>query len=1093
MSVLFADLVGFTPLSESRDAEEVRELLSRYFDTSRRLVERYGGVVEKFAGDAVMAVWGTPTANEDDAERAVRAGLDLVAAVVGLADERGLTGLRLRVGVVTGEAAVTVGALGEGMVAGDMVNTASRVQAAAEPGTVLVSETTRRMTEAAIGYEDAVLHALKGKAEPLLLSRALRVIAARRGEGRAAGLDPPFVGREREFALVKDLFHATAEERRARLVSIAGVAGIGKTRLSWEFEKYVDGLADDVFWHRGRCLAYGEGVAYWALAEMVRMRARIVEDDLPEVALAKLRESLAEIVRSPEERTLLEPRLAHLLGLADRSAPDKEDLFSAWRIFFERMAEAGPIVLVFEDLQWADAGLLDFVEYLLDWSRSHSIFVLTLARPEISERRGAWGGGQRDFTSLYLEALRPDQVDVLLGGLAPALPDDLRGQIVERAEGVPLYAVETVRMLLDQGALERRDGEIRTLGPIETLAIPETLQALAAARLDALDLGERRLVEDAAVLGKSFERTGLAALSGLSAEELEPLLESLLQKEIFTLQAEPLSPERNQLAFVQDLLRRVSYDTLSLRERKKRHLAAAAHLEQHGDEEIAAVVAAHYLDAYRVGPGDADATELRERARSALTRAAERASSLASAGEAARYFAQAAELTEDPLEQAELLELAGRAAAQDTKLAESHLLLEQAAALLEKNGMTRAAARVNARRAEVFRLADRIEEALELVESSYQALPHDEPDADVALVAAQLARLAFFHLEPERAFEAVEVALEMAEALAVPEVLAEALTTKALLLWSRPHEALALVREAVSVAEQHDLPAALFRARFNLSGLLIEHDRLDEARDVIATGLAAARQRGDRIWVENFSGQLADVLVLQGGWQEATSLLDYDYGSFPEAELPASIGLSAAVRLLVEQDRLDSARSLLDEQSAMRASTDLQSRASYLTAEALVLRLGGEPQAAVAVAEEALELWRGMRQTHYAVEAFVEAAEASLELHDVSRAEALLAELGGVPQIEQRQYLHAHLDRIRGRLAAQRGENADLEFELAAERFRSLGMTHWLAVTLVEDADQRQVARDDEAARARMEEARVLFERMHAVRWLQRLAAASVG
>ncbi|HEY8842669.1 MAG TPA: adenylate/guanylate cyclase domain-containing protein, partial [Gaiellaceae bacterium] len=233
VSVLFGDLVGFTPLSEDRDPEEVRELLSRYFDTARQVIERYGGTVEKFIGDAVMAVWGTPVAREDDPERAVRAALELVEVVAALE-----AGLAMRVGVVTGEAAVTVGAEGQGMVAGDLVNTASRVQAAAQPGAVLVGERARRASEAAIQYEDAGEHELKGKSEPLSLWRAVRVVAARRGERRGDALEPPFVGRDGELRLIKDLFHASADERKARLVSVLGIAGIGKTRLSWEFEKY---------------------------------------------------------------------------------------------------------------------------------------------------------------------------------------------------------------------------------------------------------------------------------------------------------------------------------------------------------------------------------------------------------------------------------------------------------------------------------------------------------------------------------------------------------------------------------------------------------------------------------------------------------------------------------------------------------------------------------------------------------------------------------------------------------------------------------------------------------------------------------------
>src|SRR5438874_2406074 len=373
VSVLFADLVGFTPLSESRDPEEVRELLSRYFDTCRRLIDIYGGTVEKFIGDAVVAVWGTPTAQEDDAERAVRTALDLVTAVAALGEEIGAPQLALRAGVLTGEAAVNLAADGEGMVAGDLVNTAARIQAAAEPGTVLVGDATRRATAAAIAYEPAGEHELKGKAEPLSLFRALRVTAVRGGARTSSELEPPFVGRARELRLVKEHFHGSAEERKAHLISVVGIAGIGKSRLAWEFFKYLDGLAEQVWWHQGRCLAYGEGVAYWALAEMVRMRARITEEEPVESALAKLRASLAEHVPDIEERAWLEPRLAHLLGLAERTAPDREDLFSAWRLFFERLAERNPTVLVFEDLQWADAALLDFVEHLLDWSRSHSL------------------------------------------------------------------------------------------------------------------------------------------------------------------------------------------------------------------------------------------------------------------------------------------------------------------------------------------------------------------------------------------------------------------------------------------------------------------------------------------------------------------------------------------------------------------------------------------------------------------------------------------------------------------------------------------------------------------------------------------------
>ena len=404
---LFADLVGFTALSESRDAEEVRELLSRYFDTCRRLIELYGGTVEKFIGDAVMAVWGTPVATEDDAERAVRAALDLVAAVSALGHEVGAPELRARAGVLTGEAAVTLGAVGEGMVAGDLVNTASRVQSVAEPGSVFVGEATRRATERAIVYEDAGSHELKGKEGETPLWRALRVVSGCRRLAQVGGPGGA-VRRVVTASCGRSRTCSTSAPRsgRAQLVSVTGIAGIGKSRLAWEFYKYFDGLAQIVYWHRGRCLAYGEGVTYWALADMVRMRCRIAEDEQPESALRKLRATLEEHLLDPEERRFVEPRLAQLLG-ARRAATsrDRQDLFAAWRLFFERLADTYPTVLAFEDMQWADASLLDFVEYLLEWSRDKPLFVVTLARPELLERRPTWGAGHRNFTSLYLEPL----------------------------------------------------------------------------------------------------------------------------------------------------------------------------------------------------------------------------------------------------------------------------------------------------------------------------------------------------------------------------------------------------------------------------------------------------------------------------------------------------------------------------------------------------------------------------------------------------------------------------------------------------------------------------------------------------------------
>src|SRR2546425_100744 len=551
---------------------------------------------EKFCG-----VWGTPTATEDDAERAVRAALDLVTAVSALGDEVGAPELRARGGVLTGEAAVTLGAEGEGMVAGDLVNTASRVQSSADPGTVYVGESTRRTTEQTIVYEAAGSFELKGKEGLTPLWKAQRVVSGLRGSLKSQGLEAPFVGRDRELRQIKDLFHGCADEQKAHLVSVTGIAGIGKSRLAWEFYKYFDGIAETVYWHRGRCLSYGEGVTYWALADMVRMRCRISEEEEPASAQAKLHATLEEHILDGEERDFLEPRLAHLLGLAEHQARDQQDLFAAWRLFFERLAESYPTVLAFEDMQWADASLLDFVEYLLDWSRSHPIFVVTLARPELLERRPTWGAGQRSFTSLYLEPLSREAMEELLTGLVPGLPSEVRDRILARAEGVPLYAVETVRMLLDRGLLVQEGPTYRLTGPVQALEVPETLHALIAARLDGLAAEERRVAQEGAGARETFTRDALAPLAGTETE-IEPLLTSLVRKEVLGVQADPRSPEHGQYGFLQDLVRHVAYETLSRRERRARHLAAGEYLSggfaAHEDEGVGGI-ASPYLAAHQ--------------------------------------------------------------------------------------------------------------------------------------------------------------------------------------------------------------------------------------------------------------------------------------------------------------------------------------------------------------------------------------------------------------------------------------------------------------------------------------------------------------
>ncbi len=459
VSVLFVDLVGFTAISDDRDPEAVREFLDGYFTVARERIDRYGGTVEKFIGDAVMAVWGTPVAHEDDAERAVRAAVELLDAVAGLRTPDGST-IVARCGIATGEAAVMLTADGQGMVAGDLVNTASRLQSVASPGSILVGEGTVRASESAIVYEAVGDRLLRGKQLPVPAWRAVRVVAGRGGSGRSTRLEAPFVGRDDEFRLLKESLHATARDRRARLVTVLGIPGIGKSRLAWELEKYVDGLVESVYWHQGRSPAYGDGLAFWALAEMVRGRARIAESDPSDVARSKLTAMTNEYLVDADERARVEPAVASLLGLGGSGA-SVEELTSGWRTLFERIADLGPTVLVFEDLHWADPGVLDFIEGLLGSARNKPILILALAHPELIERRPTFGATVRNHTRLDLSPLTDDAMDTLLLGLVPGIPQSALRLIRDRAAGIPLYAVETVRMLLDQGHLTEADGRFR--------------------------------------------------------------------------------------------------------------------------------------------------------------------------------------------------------------------------------------------------------------------------------------------------------------------------------------------------------------------------------------------------------------------------------------------------------------------------------------------------------------------------------------------------------------------------------------------------------------------------------------------------------
>jgi len=868
-SVLFCDVVGFTPLSESRDPEAVRELLSGYFGVARTVIGRYGGVVEKFIGDAVMAVWGTPTATEGDAERAVRAALDLVAAVAGLSAEARVPGLAARAGVVTGEVAVTLAAAGEGMVAGDAVNTAARVQAAAEPGQVLVDTATQRLAGGGVGFADAGEHALKGKGEPARLWRATRVLSGVGGLKRLDGLEAPLIGRDAELRTIRELFHAAADRRVPRLVLVSGPAGVGKSRLGWEFDKYIDGLAEVVWWHRGRCLSYGDGVAFWALAEIVRQRLGIAEEDPTDTATAKLAAGLDRYVPDPGERAYVGVRLGRLLGVTaagDGGGPlAREELFAAWRLFFERLAAQHPVVLLVEDAQCADAGLLDFLDHLIDWSRDLPIFVLVFARPELGQARSEFGAG-RNRTMLTLDPLDPASMDALVEALVPGMPAAARSAVTRQAQGIPLFAVETIRSLIDRDIVQPIEGVYRLVGDVGDLTVPDSLHALLAARLDALDPEVRRLMADAAVLGTTFPAEALIAVSGQQETAVRAALAELVRREVLSVSAEPLSPERGSYQFAQEMLRQVAYDTLSRRDRKSRHLKVAAHLRTAfaGDgEEVTDVIARHYLDALDAIPDDPDAAEIRGQAIGALVRAAERAERTGAPALAATSYATAAELTSTAATGVQptagmLWERAAQAAFTSGNWAAAVDHAGRARDYHLQHSQARAAARAQVTAGNALRLWGRHAEARDQLTAAVEVLRAD-PDTDTVQALQQLAALEVFAGSPGADQLSTE-ALILGQALDVdPGTLAGLYVTRGIYLnfaGRRRPEGSAYFREAARLATQIGDNFALGRALANLSDSLAATDPA-AAAEAARTAARHLRRAGARVRLSVAIGNLA--------------------------------------------------------------------------------------------------------------------------------------------------------------------------------------------------------------------------------------------
>jgi class 3 adenylate cyclase len=843
VTVLFADLVGFTARSEQLDPEDVADELGRYHEHVRTELERYGGTVEKFIGDAAMALFGAPVTHEDDPERAVRAALAIREWAV---DE----GVEVRIGVNTGEALVRVDArpeAGESMAAGDVINTGARLQAAAGVNSVLVGEQTLRATEQAIEYRELDPVEAKGKARPVPAWEAVRArsrIAVERVHGAT------LVGRQREVALLEDALDRVLAERSSQLVTIVGVPGIGKSRLVLELYEAVERLPELISWRHGRCLPYGDGITFWALGEMVKAQAGILEGEQP----AEVERKLREAVDDPWIEAHLRP-LVGLAGAAEGGGAMRDEAFAAWRRFFEGLAEERPLVLVFEDLHWADEDLLDFVDHLVEWAAGVPLLVVATARPELLSKRPNWGGGKPNSLTISLSSLSDDDTARLLADLLGAvLPAETQAELLARAGGNPLYAEEFARMQRDRG----RVGEL-----------PETVQGLIAARLDLLEPDQKRLLQDAAVIGKRFWGGALAAVSGSDPAALEGPLHALGRKEFVRRERASSVAADLEYSFRHLLVRDVAYGQIPRAERADRHLLAAAWIERLGRrEDNAEMLAHHYLEALELTTATGGSTAaFSDAAAAALADAGDRALALNANGAAVRFFRAALELLApaDARRNRLLLRL-GRTLFYlgDTDTA----LLEQARDGLLAAGDPEGAADAEKTLCEDHWLAGDRDVAFAHLSRARELVAGIEASPVKARVTQEAARLMMLASRDEDAIRLGKEAMAMAEQLGLDEIRAAAMVDVGSAQASLGGEdGIRTLTSAIDVAREANAAFDLARAMGNLAAFRWQAGELEGVGKLRLEALQAAQEYGQVGFARWFRGVMAIEEYERGDWQ----------------------------------------------------------------------------------------------------------------------------------------------------------------------------------------------------------------------------------
>ena len=963
VSVLFVDLVGSTAQGDRRDPEDVRALLVPFYDALRTDIERYSGRVEKFIGDAVMALFGVPAAHEDDPERAVRAAIDIRNTIARLNQERGLA-LSVRISVATGEAVIDLRALeeGHGIAAGDVMNTGFRIAEAAAVNGILVDESTYRATQQVIEFRAADPVHAKGKALPQLV---WEVIGPRSGYGDVDLARPrlPFFGRREQLAALYDGLARARETERAQLVNVIGVAGIGKSRLVLEFATELNASTEFLYWRQGRSLPYGEETPFWALAEIVKAHAGILRTDDPKAAETKLRRAIRHALPDEAEAEWVESRTRPLVGLGGGGEEHSRlESFAAWRRLFEALAAQRPVVLVFEDVHWADEGLLEFIDHLTAWATGAPILILCTARPTIFERHPGWGKAHANAAIVTLTPLPDaDTAAIVTALLGAGVPEAIRRDLLAHAEGNPLYASEYARMLVERGFL-RRDGDGWSVEPHRELPLPESVQAIIAARIDALPPEEKRLLQAAAVVGRVFWLGAVATLTGLPHYVIGERLERLEGKGFLRRDRASTVGGEAQHSFHHVLVRDIAYGQVPRGTRADDHSRTAEWLEalRIDRADLAELIAHHYQCGLELAEAAGRPTaDLARRTRAALRQAAARAAALHAWATARRLYEQAlATWPED--DERPLIEFQHGKAWFRAGGGGADVLEAVVPKLLERGDLEHAADALLALGDLRYRAGDR-DGAFDRFGEAQKLLGDAPPSATKAYVLSTLSR---FHAVELRIGEATRLGAEagaMAERLGLDEIRAHALINIGFVRSSFGDEGgITDLEESLRLALARNSPEAV-RAYLNLGTAHSHFGNLEETFRIHEEGRREAERFGDIAGIQWFAAERLWELYWRGAWDDALTLADalvaeVDAGA-PRAHSEPAARLARSWIALARDDvdtAIDEAVRLCD---FVRDAQYVQLAFAALAVRARALSAAGRGAEAAADIGDLLELW----------------------------------------------------------------------------------------------------------------------------------------